>query len=76
MSTSSEFQQCSDTFVSLSFGFPVSEFHNKMSAQVSSDMSVFPSVCSYISQEKPLNKSLQRGEDPQFDQVCMPYMDT
>lgn len=23
-----------------------------------------------ILQEKPLNKSLQRGEDPQFDQVC------
>uniref|UniRef100_A0A8C8DZC0 Furry homolog b (Drosophila) n=1 Tax=Oryzias sinensis TaxID=183150 RepID=A0A8C8DZC0_9TELE len=24
--------------------------------------------------EKPLNKSLQRGEDPQFDQVCEPHL--
>lgn len=33
-------------------------------------------VCCFVSQEKPLNKSLQRGEDPQFDQVGCPHRDT
>lgn len=34
---------------------------------------VSPFVLS-IPQEKPLNKSLQRGEDSQFDQVCEPHL--
>lgn len=31
-------------------------------------------VVFFIPQEKPLNKSLQRGEDPQFDQVCETHL--
>lgn len=32
-------------------------------------------LCVHFLQEKPLNKSLQRGEDPQFDQVCKHHID-
>lgn len=35
-------------------------------------MEVKDSLSCLLSQEKPLNKSLQRGEDPQFDQVPSP----
>ena len=49
--------------------------HNKGKC-LSACFRLFWRECLLISQEKPLNKSLQRGEDPQFDQVRISDMNT